>query len=78
MVHRFMRCVAQYLSNLGVLCLPSRMELWKIHHQIPHEIVVIHDQLLGLEAEIMVLHEMVSDQDRSLHMYRVTTWVVQL
>ena len=54
------------------------MELWEIHHQTPHEIEVIHDQLLGLEQGLLILHEMVSDQDRSLHMSGVPPWVVQI
>ena len=38
----------------------------EIHHQTPHEIEVRHDQFLGLEIDLMILHEMVSDQDISL------------
>ena len=48
------------------------MELWKIHHQKPHKIEVIHDQFLGLEPGMM------SDQDLSLHVSGVATWLVQL
>ena len=54
------------------------MELWKIHHQTPHEIEVRHDQLMGLEPGILILHEMVSDQNISLHVSGVTTWVVHI
>ena len=37
LVLHFLRCIAQYLSNLGGGCLPSWMELWNIHHQTPYE-----------------------------------------
>ena len=50
----------------------------EIHHQIPHEIEVRHDQFLDLEPEVLILHEMVSNQDISLHMRRVTTRLVQI
>ena len=50
----------------------------KIHHQTLHETEVRHDQLLGLELEILILHEMVADQDRSLHVSGVPTWLVHL
>ena len=49
-----------------------------MHHQTPHEIQVRHDQLMGLETELLIHNEMVSDQDRSLHMIRVTNWLFQL
>ena len=74
LVHCSVRCDAQDLSNLGVLCLPSWMELWKINHQTPHDIELRHDQLLGLELELLILHKMVSDQERSLHISEVPTW----
>ena len=54
------------------------MELWKIHHQIPHEIEAKHEQFLGLEPELLIMHEMVRHQDISLHMSRVTNRVVQI
>ena len=54
------------------------MELWKIHHQTPHEIEAVHDQFMGLESDLLILHEMVSVQDISLHVIRVTTWLVQI
>ena len=50
----------------------------EIHHQAPHEIEVKHDKLLGLEPELLIMHEMVSVQDIYLHLSDVTTWVVQL
>ena len=50
----------------------------EIHNQTPHEIEVRHDQLLGLEPELLILNEMLSVQDISLHVNRVPTWVVQL
>ena len=54
------------------------MELWKIHHQTPHAIEVRHDQLMDLEPEMLIIYEIVSDQDISLHMSGVTTRVVHL
>ena len=45
---------------------------------IPHEIDMKHDQLLGLEPELLILHELVIDQYRYLHVNGVPTWVVQL
>ena len=54
------------------------MEMLKIHHQTQHEIEVRHDPLLGLEPELLILHEMVSEQDRSLHLSGFPTWLVQL
>ena len=54
------------------------MEMWKIHNQTPHEIEVRHEKLLGLELELLIMHEMVSYQDKSLHMIGVTTWAVQI
>ena len=54
------------------------MELWEIHHQTPHEIEARHDHLLGLEPELMILHELVSDQDIYLHVRGVATWVVHI
>ena len=53
------------------------MELQKVHHQITHKIEVRHDQFLGLEPELLILHAMASDQYTALHMSMVTTWVVQ-
>ena len=50
----------------------------EIHHQIPHEIDLIHDQFLGLEPELLILHEMVSVLDISLHVSRVPTLLVQI
>ena len=78
MVRRFVICVAQDMYNLGVFCLPFWAELWKIHHQNQHKIEVRHDKFLGLESELLILHEMVSDQYISLHMSGVTTWLVQI
>ena len=78
LVHHFSSCVAQYLSNLGVLWLPSWMEMWKVHHQTPHVIEVRHDQFMGLEPEILILHEILINRDKSLHVIRVPTWLVQL
>ena len=52
--------------------------MWEIHHKAPHYIEVIPDQLLGLEPELLILNEIVSDQDISLHVIGVTTWVVQI
>ena len=63
---------------MGVLCLPSGMERCKIHHQTPHDIEVRHDQLLVLEPELLIMHKIMSDQDRSLRVIVVTTWVLQL
>ena len=73
MVHLFVNLVAQDLSNLEVLCHPSWMKLWKIHYLTPHEIEVIHDQLLGLGQDLMIFHEMVIVQDISMHVIRVPT-----
>ena len=39
---------------------------------------MIHDQLLGLEPGLLILHEMVSDQYISLNVSGVPTWVVQI
>ena len=33
-------CIAQDISDMGVLCLPSLMELCKSHYQTPHEMVL--------------------------------------
>ena len=46
--------------------------------QTPHEIEARHNQLLGLEPELLILHEIMSDRDRPLHVSGVTTWVVQI
>ena len=54
------------------------MELWKIHHQTLHEIEEIHEQLMGLGAELLILHELVSVQDIPLRVSGVTIWVVHL
>ena len=54
------------------------MELWKIYHQTQHEIEVRHDQLMGVEPDLLILHEMVSYQDRYLHVSGVTNWAVQI
>ena len=54
------------------------MELWKIHHQTPHEIEAVHDQFMGLESDLLILHEMVSVQDISLQVSRIPTWVFQI
>ena len=78
LVHYFMSCVVQDISNLWVLWLTSSMELWKIHHQTPHEIEVRHNQFLGLGPELIILHEIVSVQDISLHRRGVNTWVAQI
>ena len=67
LVQRFASYLSQDLSNLGVFWLPSWMELWKIHHQTPHKVEVIHDQLMGLGPEPSILHEIASNQDRSLN-----------
>ena len=48
------------------------------YHQTPHEIEVIHDQFLGLEPGLLILHEMLSDQDIILQVIGVPTWVVQI
>ena len=77
-VNRFLICVVQDLSNWWVLGITSWMELWKSHHQTQHVIGVIHDQFLGWEPEPLSLHKMVRDQDRSLYMSGVTTWVRQI
>ena len=77
-MHCYMNYVAQELSILGILCLTLLMELWKIHHQTPYEIEVRHDQLLGLEPDLLILNEMVSDQYISSNMSWVHTWVVHL
>ena len=78
LLNHFMSWFLQDIFNLGVLWLPSWTKLWKMNNQIPHKIKARHDQFPGLQPEILILHEMVSDQDRSLHMIRVPTWVVQL
>ena len=54
------------------------MELWKISHQKPLEIEVRYEQLLGLEPELLILRVMVGEKDRSLHVSRIPTWLVQL
>ena len=54
------------------------MELWKIHHQTPHKIEVLHEQLLVLEPELMILLKMLSYQDISLHVIRDPAWLVQI
>ena len=54
------------------------MGMWKTHYQKPHEIEVRHYQFLGLESEQLILHELSSDQDRSLPVIGVPTWVVHL
>ena len=78
LLHRSVSCVAQDLSNLEVLCLPSLTELWETHHQTPHEIGVRNDQFLGWEPDLLILHKMVSDKDISMHARRVATWVIHL
>ena len=50
----------------------------EIHHQTPHEMEVRHDQLLGLEPDLLTLHVMVLDQDIYLHINGIPTWVVQV
>ena len=50
----------------------------EIHHQTPHKIEVRHDQFLGLEPDLLILHEIVIDQYISLNLSQVTTWLVQL
>ena len=77
-MHRSLSWVSQDLSNLGLLCHTSWMELWKIHHQKPHEIEVLHEQLLVLEPELLILHEMLSYQYISLHVIRDPAWLVQI
>ena len=52
------------------------MELRIGHHRTPHKIEMRHDQLLGLEPELQILHEMVIDQDLPLRVIRVATWLV--
>ena len=54
------------------------MELLKNHHQTPHEIEVVHYQLMYLEPELLILHEIVSEQDISLQVIGVPTTVVQI
>ena len=77
-VHRSVSCGVQDLSILGLLCLTEWIELWKMPKHTAHKIEVRHNQLLGLEPELLILNEIVSDQDRSLHVSGVTTWVVGL
>ena len=50
----------------------------EIHHQKPHEIKVRQDQFLGLEPELLILHEILIDQDRYLRVIKVTNWAVQI
>ena len=54
------------------------MELWKNHHKKPHEIEVRHDQLMGLESELLIMHEIMIYQDISLNVHGFTTWLVQI
>ena len=54
------------------------MEMRKIHHQTTHVIEVRHDQFMGLEPEILILHEILINRDKSLHVIRVPTWLFQL
>ena len=54
------------------------MEIWKIRHQIPHEIEVRHYQLLGLEAELLILNEIVKFQYIYMHVIGVPTWVFHI
>ena len=71
-----MRCDI-YIQIGGIL--PSIMNgIVGIHHQKPHEIQVRNDQLLGLEAGLLILLEIVSDKDRSVHMSGFLTWLVQI
>ena len=48
LVQQFVSRVAHDMSNLGVLCLTSWIELWKNHHQTSHEIEVKYGQFLDL------------------------------
>ena len=45
---------------------------------MPHKIKVIHKQFLGLEPDLLILHEMVIVQDIYLHVSGFPIWVVQL
>ena len=54
------------------------MALWKTHYKTPYGIEARHDQLLDLEPELLILNEMVSDLDISLHMSGFPYWVVQI
>ena len=54
------------------------MELWKNHHKTPHEIEARYDQFLDLEPELLILHEIVSGQDRYLHVSGVPNWLIKL
>ena len=49
-----------------------------IHHQTPHEIEVRNNQFLGLEAGLLILLEMVSEQYISVNMSGVPTLLVQI
>ena len=42
------------------------------------KIEVRHEKLLGLELELLILHEMVSDKYRLMHMSGVLTWVFHI
>ena len=64
--------------NLESIVTSLMNETVEMHRQKPHKIEVRHDQFLGLETDLMILHEMVSDQDISLRMGGFTTWVVQM
>ena len=50
----------------------------EIHHQTPHKIEVRHDQFLGLEPDLLILHEIVIDQYISLNISGVPTLLVQI
>ena len=47
------------------------MELRETHHQTPHEIEVRYDQFLGLGQELLILHEILSVKDISMHVIGV-------
>ena len=60
-MHRYVICVAQDLLNLEVFLSSLIDGTVEIHHQTPHEIEVRHNQLLGLEPELLIMNEMMSD-----------------
>ena len=50
----------------------------EIHQQKSHGIWVRHDQFPGLELEVLVWNEIMSDQYKSLHLSGVLTWLVKI
>ena len=73
MVHFFFICVTQDPSNWELFCLPSRMGMLITCHQTSHLIEVRHYQFLGWVPNTLSLHDMVNDQDISLHVSTVPT-----